>query len=80
MAPRISATRLQDEVEKKMASARWRNEEMSGRGELITRRDGAKRRVITLAFPRTRPRLPPPCVEPIFLAAIARAWSSRAWL
>jgi hypothetical protein len=49
-----------------MASERWKNEERSGRGELITRRDGAKRRVVTLAFLRVRPCLPPARAEPIF--------------
>jgi hypothetical protein len=54
-APWISTTKLQetkDEVEKKMASTRWKNEETSGRGDLITRRDGVKRREVTLAFAR----------------------------
>jgi hypothetical protein len=63
-----------------MAIMRWKIEERSDGGELITRRDGAKRRAVTLAFPRARPRLPPARAEPIFLAAIARACSSRAWL
>jgi hypothetical protein len=80
-APRISTTRLQeteDEVEKKMVGTRWKNEERSDGGELITRRDGMKRRAVNLAFPRTHPRLPPARVEPIFLATIARACGSRA--
>jgi hypothetical protein len=75
--PWISMTRLQvtkGGLEKKMASARWKNEERSGGGELITRR------AVILAFSRGRPRLLPTRAEPVFLAAIARAWSSRAWL
>jgi hypothetical protein len=39
-----------------------------------------KRRAVNLAFPRTHPRLLPARAEPIFLAAIARASGSRAWL
>jgi hypothetical protein len=63
-APWISTTKLQetkDELEKKMASTRWKNEETSGRGELITRRDGVKRREVTLAFARAP--LSPACMR-----------------
>jgi hypothetical protein len=59
-------------VEKKRASARWKNEETTGGGELITGRNGAKWREVTLAFPRAPPHLPPARVGAKDSPAIAR--------
>jgi hypothetical protein len=57
-----------------------RGGEEEGGGEIITRRNGANWRAVTLAFPRAPPLLPPARAEPTFLAAIARACSAQARL
>ena len=80
---RNSATRQQEteeKAERKRASASERMEERDGDGEHITRSDGGKGRAVTLGFPRAPRHLPPARAEPKFLAAIARACTSRAWL
>ena len=80
---RISATRQQEiaeKAERKRASASERMEERDGDGEHIMRSGGGKGRAVTLGFPRAPPHLPPARAEPKFLASIARACSSRAWL
>ena len=80
---RISATRQQEiaeKAERKSASTSERMEERDGDGDHITRSDGGKGRAVTLGFPCAPPHLPPARAEPKFLAAIARACTSRAWL
>ena len=80
---RISATRQQETTEKaerKKASTSERMEERDGNGEHIMRSDDGKGRAVTLGFSRAPPHLPPARAEPKFLASIARACSSRAWL
>jgi hypothetical protein len=70
-------------VEKKRASARCKNGrggEEEGRGELITRRNGANWGGVTLAFPRAPPLLPPARAQPKISGASARACSAREWL
>jgi hypothetical protein len=67
--------------EKKRASARWKNGgsgEEEGGDELITRRNGANWRAVTLAFPRAPPLLPPARAEPKISAAAARTCTTRA--